>query len=139
MLRKLSEFFGAFSSFSELSPHDAAATVRRLSETETFGSLAFLTPFSSRCADANVRQVWREEIASFSGSAIMTVEQRRRLADFADQFGLTPLEQFTDACRKYEALFSGFADAEQKCADNKGKVTFSAGLLAAALIVIICW
>ena len=139
MLRRLSEFFGAFASVSELFPRDAAATVKRLAETEAFGSLGFLTPFAERCADADVRQVWREETASFPGGAVLSGEQRARLVAFSEQFGLTPLERFTDGCRKYETMFAGYAASEGLRLEKTGAVTFGAGLLAAALIVIVCW
>ena len=139
LLRRLSEFFAAFASFSELAPRDAARTVRRLAESESFGSLGFLMPFSRRCADANVRQVWREETASFAGGAVLTEEQRRLLADFAEQFGLTSLERFTAACRNYEALFASEAEKEKQSLEKTETLTAGAGVLGAALILIVCW
>ncbi len=138
-MAKLSDFFGAFASFSELTPKDAAKTVRHLAQTRNFGSLGFLMPFSMRCADANVKEVWREETASFSGSALLTGAQRELLASFADHFGLTSLSLFTDACRKYESLFAEQARQEKQHMEKTGALTFSAGLLAAALILIVCW
>ncbi len=138
-MARLSDFFGAFASFSELTPRDAAKTVRRLAQTRGFGSLGFLMPFSSRCADDNVREVWREETASFSGSALLTGEQRELLGSFADHFGMTSLTQFTSACRKYEALFAEQCRREKQQMEKTGALTLSAGILAAALILIVCW
>lgn len=139
LLAKLSDFFGAFASFSELTPKDAAKTVRRLAQTRNFGSLGFLMPFSMRCADANVKEVWREETASFSGSALLTGEQRELLASFAEHFGLISLSLFTQACRKYEALFAEQCRREKQHMEKTGALTLSAGVLAAALILIVCW
>ena len=139
LLGRLSEFFGAFASFAELSPKDAAKTVRRLAQTRDFGSLGFLMPFSLRSVDANVKEVWREETASFSGSALLTGEQRELLSSFADHFGLTSLSLFTEACRRYEALFADQCRRERQRMEKTDTLTFSAGLLGAALILIVCW
>ena len=139
MLGMLSDFFGAFACFSELTPEDAAKTVRRLAQSRSFGALGFLMPFSTRCVDANVKEVWREETAAFRGGAMLTQEQRDKLASFADHFGMTSLTLFTDACRKYEAMFAEDCRRERQRMEKKAAVTFSAGLLAAVLILIVCW
>ena len=59
---------------------------------ESFGSLGFLMPFSRRCADANVRQVWREETASFSN------------ADTSDTSDDMP-ERFTEAWLLFTCVY----------------------------------
>lgn len=139
LLEKLSDFFGAFACFSELTPEDAAKTVRRLAQNRDFGALSFLMPFSVRCIDANVKAVWREETANFRGSALLTQEQREKLSSFADHFGMTTLSFFTDACRKYETMFAEDSRREKQRLEKKGTVTISAGVLAAVLILIVCW
>ena len=139
LLEKLSEFFGAFACFSELTPEDAAKTVCRLAQTRDFGALGFLMPFSTRCVDANVKAVWREETAAFRGSVLLSPDQRERLSSFADHFGMTSLTAFSDACRKYEALFAEDCRREKQRMEKKSTVTIGAGLLAAALILIVCW
>ena len=139
LLQKLSDFFAAFASFSELSPRDAAKTVRLLAQTRDFGALGFLMPFSLRCKDANVKDVWREEVALFDGASLLTGEERALLAGFADRFGMTSLSAFTEACRKYAALFEGYAEREKQKLEKTGALTVGAGVLAAALIAVVCW
>ena len=139
MLQKLSEFFAAFASFAELSPRDAARTVRRLAQTRDFGALGFLMPFSLRCLDANVKEVWREEVALFDGASLLTDEESVLLSGFADQFGITSLTAFMEACRRYSALFEGYARREKEKLEKTGAITIGAGVLAAALIAVVCW
>ena len=139
LLQKLSEFFAAFAAFSELSPRDAAGTVRRLAQTRDFGALGFLMPFSLRCLDANVKEVWREEAALFDGASLLTGEEAALLAAFADRFGMTSLAAFTEACRKYAALFGEYARREKQDLEKTAALTAGAGVLAAAMIAVVCW
>ena len=139
LLGKLSEFFGAFACFSELTPEDAAKTVKHLAQTRNFDALSFLMPFSNRCTDADVREVWREETGSFQGSSLLSPEQRVLLASFSDHFGMTSLALFTEACRKYEDLFAEERKKERQRMEKNSSVVTGVGLLAAALILIVCW
>ena len=98
-----------------------------------------MLPFADRCADGDVRQAWREETAAFSGASLLSPEERELLAGFADRFGITTLTAFTEACRKYAALFAGFYEKDRREREQKGPLTLGAGVLAAALILIVCW
>lgn len=139
LLLKLSDFFAAFASFSDLAPQDAAKTVLRLARTRDFGSLGFLTPFSIRCKKENAKEVWREEIDLFKDSSLLSGEELTLLKDFSDYFGITTLHSFTDACRKYAAAFEGYYKKEKQSLEKSGTVTIGVGFLAAALIAIVCW
>ena len=112
---------------------------RRLATAGGFGQLAFLLPFADRCTDANVRQVWREETASFRGASLLTAEERELLSGFAERFGMTSLADFTEACRKYAALFEKLREKDRREREKTGPLTIGAGALAAALILIVCW
>ena len=139
LLGRLADFFAAFGAFSELSPRDAAATARRLAAVGGFGELPFLRPFADRSTDADVRRVWREETASFRGASLLTAEERELLSGFADRFGMTSLADFTEACRRYAARFEAFLEKDRREREKTGSLTLGAGVLAAALILIVCW
>ena len=139
LLERLSDFFDAFACFSELSPKDAVHTAGRLAKTERFAVLGFLAPFSANGENADVKEVWCAETGAFGGSAVLTPEQRERLASFSEHFGMTSLSLFVGACRKYEAYFAEERRKEKQRLEKKGTLTISAGLLAAALILIVCW
>ena len=136
LLAELSEFFAALATLSELAPRDAAQTVMRLARTRSFGLLGFLLPFAGRCEAANVRQVWREETASFPAAALLQPEERALLSDFADRFGVTSLAAFTAACRQYAEAFSGYHTREKAHYEQTGRLTVGVGVLAAVLMVI---
>ena len=96
-------------------------------------------PFSLRCRDANVKEVWREEVAQFDGASLLTDEEKALLTGFADHFGMTSLSAFTEACRKYAVLFEEYAGREKQKLEKTGALTVGAGVLAAALITVVCW
>ena len=137
ILLKLSDFFTSLASFSEISPRDAACAVGRLARSRDFGLLSFLLPFSLRCGDANVREVWREEAAAFSGYPLLREEEKELLCGFADCFGVTTLSAFTEACRKYAGLFAAAGEKEKRDYEKSGALTVGAGVLSAALIAIV--
>ena len=139
LLGRLADFFAAFGAFSELFPLDAADTARRLATAGGFGELGFLLPFADRCSGGDVRRVWREETASFRGASLLSAQERELLSGFADRFGLTSLAVFTEACRKYAALFEGLCEKDRREREKAGPLTLGAGALAAALILIVCW